>query len=342
MSGTTPHNNAGDSSTPSNSPGEQPLVAPVEQLSTTGRLLHLLHIQGLPQSLLIDILDTAKNMVDPRHGIARSLPLMRGMTVMNVFFENSTRTRTNFELAAKRLAAHVINLDINTSSTSKGESLSDTIRTLDAMGPRLLVVRHSTSGASRHIAALVSKDCGVINAGDGSFEHPTQALLDAYTIREHMGGFSGLKVAVIGDIAHSRVAQSQICALQTLGVTDIRLIAPPALTQGLAQRFKLPVFTNCDEGLSGCNIVSLLRIQRERIADTLILDLKAYYRDYGITLARLKNAARDAIVLHPGPINRGVEIADSVADGPQAVILKQVSNGVAVRMAVMSLIVGGQ
>ena len=262
---------------------------------------------------------------------------MRGKTIVNLFFENSTRTRTTFELAAKRLSADVLSMSISTSSTSKGESLLDTIRNLEAMYVDMFVVRHGLSGAAHFIAQQTANHISVINAGDGQHAHPTQAMLDMFTIRQVKKDFSKLRVAIIGDILHSRVARSQILALNTLGAAEVRVIAPKTLLPAHVQTLGVSVCHNLNEGLQDIDVIIMLRLQKERMTSALLPSESEYFKCFGLTESKLKIAKPDAIVMHPGPINRGVEIDSKVADGPQSVILQQVSNGIAVRMAIMSM-----
>ena len=259
---------------------------------------------------------------------------------MNLFFENSTRTRITFELAAQRLSADVVNLDIRNSSASKGESLLDTIRNLEAMNCDMFVVRHHHSSAPHFIARHCAPHISVLNAGDGYHAHPTQAMLDMLTIRQHKESFEDLVVAINGDIRHSRVARSQIHALNTLGVKEVRVIAPGTLMPVGIEEMGVKVFTSMDEGLKDVDVVVMLRLQKERMQGAMLPSEKEYFSMYGLTEKRLKLAKPDAIVMHPGPVNRGVEIDSSVADGPQSVIMQQVTNGIAVRMAVMSMVMG--
>jgi aspartate carbamoyltransferase catalytic subunit len=268
--------------------------------------------------------------------------LLRGKTIINLFFENSTRTRSTFELAAKRLSADVMNFNINTSATSKGESLLDTLHNLEAMHTDMFVVRHNQSGAAEFIAQHVAPHVSVINAGDGCHAHPTQAMLDMFTIRRHKQDFANLRVAIIGDILHSRVARSQIQALATLGVGEIRVIGPQTLLPRESQTLGVHVYHDMESGLEGVDVVITLRLQLERMQGALLPSAREYFRCYGLTEEKLKYAKPDAIVMHPGPINRGVEIASSVADGPQSVILEQVTHGIAIRMAVMSMALASQ
>lgn len=312
----------------------------VNQFNSAGELTHLLTLEGLPKEQILHILDTAKQFVsvtDPAREV-KKVPLLRGKSVFNLFFENSTRTRTTFEIAAKRLSADVINLDISTSSTAKGESLLDTIDNLVAMQADIFVVRHSVSKAPIEIASHVPAHVHVVNAGDGSHQHPTQGLLDMYTMRHFKQSFKGLKVAIVGDIVHSRVAKSNIHALTTLGCADIRVIGPESLLPSDLDMLGVKVFHSMEEGLKDVDVVMTLRIQKERMEVGQVPEGDAFFKQYGLTPARLALAKSDAIVMHPGPMNRGVEIDSIVADGPQSVILNQVTFGIAVRMAVMSIV----
>ncbi|WP_439811263.1 aspartate carbamoyltransferase catalytic subunit [Bordetella bronchiseptica] len=310
------------------------------QLNRHGELIHLLSTEGLPRRIIEQILDLAATFVPASGQEFPKLPLLHGKSVFNLFFENSTRTRTTFEIAAKRLSADVVNLNIAASSTSKGESLLDTIANLSAMQADLFVVRHGASGAPYLIAQHVAPHVHVINAGDGRHAHPTQALLDMYTIRHHKGDFNQLTVAIVGDVLHSRVARSDIHALTTLGVPEVRVVAPATLLpEGLAQ-MGVRVCTDMEEGLRDADVVIMLRLQNERMRGALLPSAHEYFEHYGLTQARLALARPDAIVMHPGPMNRGVEIASEVADSGQAVILDQVTFGIAVRMAAMSLVAG--
>lgn len=312
----------------------------VNQFNSAGELTHLLTLEGLPKDQILQILDTAKQFVsvtDPAREV-RKVPLLRGKSVFNLFFENSTRTRTTFEIAAKRLSADVINLDISTSSTAKGESLLDTIDNLVAMQADIFVVRHNVSRAPIEIANHVPAHVHVVNAGDGSHQHPTQGLLDMYTMRHFKQQFKGLKVAIIGDIVHSRVAKSNIHALTTLGCEEIRAIGPESLLPSDLNMLGVKVCHSMEEGLKDVDVVMTLRIQKERMEVGQVPEGDAFFKQYGLTPARLALAKSDAIVMHPGPMNRGVEIDSAVADGPQSVILNQVTFGIAVRMAVMSIV----
>lgn len=307
------------------------------QLNREGKLKHFLSIDGLNKDILVNILDTAESYSNISAQQVKKVPLLRGKTIVNLFFENSTRTRTTFELAATRLSADVLSIDIAASSTSKGESLLDTIHNLEAMHVDMFVVRHAISGAGHFIAQNTAPHISVINAGDGQHAHPTQAMLDMFTIRQYKKQFEGLKVAVIGDILHSRVARSQIQALNMLGVEEVRVIAPKTLLPQSAESLGVTVFNSMEKGLVDVDVVMMLRLQKERMTFALLPNEREYFKCFGLTEERLKLAHPDAIVMHPGPINRGVEIESSVADGCQSVILQQVSNGVAIRMAIMSL-----
>ena len=312
------------------------------QLNDNGELIHLLTLEGLPKEHILKILDTASQFVAVNESDReiKKVPLLRGKNVFNLFFENSTRTRTTFEIAAKRLSADVINLDIQTSSTAKGETVLDTIDNLVAMQADIFTVRHSRSGAAAEIAAHVPKHVHIINAGDGTNQHPTQGLLDMYTMRHYKQDFTKIKVAIIGDIVHSRVAKSNIAALKTLGCQDIRAIGPVSLLPKDLNVMGVKIYNNIEEGLEGVDVVMTLRIQKERMEAHQIPQGDEFFKQWGLTKERLQLAKPDAIVMHPGPMNREVEIASDVADGEQAVILKQVTFGIAVRMAVMSIVAG--
>ncbi len=312
------------------------------QFDAQGRLRHFLTIEGIPRSTLLEILNTAESFMSVGEREIKKLPLLRGKTVVNLFFESSTRTRTTFEIAAKRLSADVININTNASSTSKGETLLDTVRNLEAMHTDLFVVRHNESGAAHLIAQHVPAHVHIINAGDGGHAHPTQALLDMFTIRRYKGEFENLRVAIVGDILHSRVARSQIHALTTLGVPEVRVIAPNTLLPTAVERLGVTAYSNMHAGLEGVDVIIMLRLQRERMRGALIPSEQEYFNLYGLTEEKLSYAKPDAIVMHPGPMNRGLEIDSTVADGPRSVILPQVTNGIAVRMAIMAIIMGGQ
>jgi len=311
------------------------------QLNTNGELQHLLTTEGLPVAIIRDILDRTSNfLVAAEEREVKKIPLLHGKSVFNLFFENSTRTRTTFEIAAKRLSADVVNLNIGSSSTSKGETLLDTVDNLCAMHADMFVVRHSQSGAAHFIARHVAPEVHVINAGDGRHAHPTQALLDMYTIRNFKKEFHNLRVAIIGDVLHSRVARSQIHALSTLGVPEIRVIAPKTLLPKMVENLGVRVYHDMETGLQDVDVVMMLRLQNERMQGALLPSAQEYFKHYGLTQERLALAKEDAIVMHPGPMNRGVEIDSSVADGLHSVILPQVTFGIAVRMAVMSMLAG--
>lgn len=309
------------------------------QVNEHGRLNHFLTIDGLTPEILNEILDRAAGFTDFKTRNVKKVPLLRGKTIVNLFFESSTRTRTTFELAAKRLSADVININVSVSATNKGETLLDTLNNLAAMHSDMFVVRHNDSGASHFIASNVAPHIAVINAGDGRHAHPTQAMLDMFTIRHHKGpDFSKLKIAIVGDILHSRVARSQIGALNMLGAEEVRIIAPCTLLPSFAaESLGVKVFHDLTAGLQNVDVVIMLRLQLERMENALLPSEHEYYQLYGLTQEKLSVAKEDVIVMHPGPINRGVEIESQVADGPHSVILEQVSYGIAVRMAIMSM-----
>ena len=308
------------------------------QVGPDGKLRHLLTTEGLPRELIVRILDTAEQFVSVSEREVKKVPLLRGKSIFNVFFESSTRTRTTFEIAAKRLSADVINLNVGVSSTSKGETLLDTVWNLQAMDADMFVVRHSQSGAPHLIARHVKPGVAVVNAGDGRHAHPTQGLLDMFTIRHYKKDFSGLTVAIVGDVLHSRVARSQIHALKTLGVPDLRVVGPKTLIPAAVERMGVRVFHDMAEGIRDCDVVIMLRLQNERMNGALLPSAGEFFKCYGLTVDKLARAKPDAIVMHPGPMNRGVEIDSPVADGRQSVILPQVTFGIAVRMAVMSML----
>jgi aspartate carbamoyltransferase catalytic subunit len=310
------------------------------QLNKHGELIHLLSIEGLPRALIHQILDTAGTFLSVNDREVKKVPLLRGKSVFNLFFENSTRTRTTFEIAAKRLSADVINLDIARSSAAKGESLLDTIANLSAMHADMFVVRHSQSGAPYLIAQHCAPHVHVVNAGDGRHAHPTQGLLDMYTIRHYKKDFTNLTVAIVGDIVHSRVARSDIHALTTLGVPEVRAVGPKTLVPGDLREMGVRVCHDMAEGIRGADVIIMLRLQNERMSGAMLPSAGEFFKNYGLTQEKLALAKPDAIVVHPGPINRGVEIDSRVADGAQSVILPQVTFGIAVRMAVMSTIAG--
>ncbi len=320
---------------------DQAFIEHPEQLRADGSLRHLLTLNGLSPQKLTAILDKADQFCAQIGAVPARSDRLHGRTVANLFFEPSTRTRASFELAAKRLSADVLNLDVNTSSRIKGESILDTIYTLEAMHCDAFVVRDASAGIPAMIAAAVAPHVSILNAGEAAISHPTQGLLDALTIRQAKGRFDDLKVTIIGDIAHSRVARSAYEALATLGVASLRLVAPAALSPAAENYPFATLTTSLEEGLHEADVVMALRIQRERINTSADLPTEQDYHDaYGITTKRLALAAPDAIVMHPGPMNRGVEIAGDVADGAQSVITRQVANGVAVRMAVLSETLG--
>jgi aspartate carbamoyltransferase catalytic subunit len=310
------------------------------QLNRNGELIHLLSTEGLPKAVLTQILDTAQSFVSVNDREVKKVPLLRGKSVFNLFFENSTRTRTTFEIAATRLSADVLNLDINRSSASKGESLLDTIANLSAMAADIFVVRHSESGAPYLISQHVAPHVHVVNAGDGRHAHPTQGLLDMLTIRHYKKDFSNLTVAIVGDVLHSRVARSDIHALTTLGCAEVRAVGPRTLVPSDLREMGVRVCHSLKEGISGADVVIMLRLQNERMSGALLPSSQEFFQNFGLTPEKLAWAKPDAIVMHPGPINRGVEIDSAVVDGKQSVILPQVTFGIAVRMAVMSIVAG--
>ncbi|KAB0585417.1 MULTISPECIES: aspartate carbamoyltransferase catalytic subunit [Ideonella] len=312
------------------------------QLNQHGELIHLLTTEGLPRDVIHHILDTAGTFLSVNDREVKKVPLLRGKSVFNLFFENSTRTRTTFEIAAKRLSADVVNLDIAKSSTAKGETLLDTVANLSAMHADMFVVRHSESGAPYLIAQHCAPHVHVVNAGDGRHAHPTQGLLDMYTIRHFKKDFTQLSVAIVGDIVHSRVARSDIHALTTLGVPDIRAVGPKTLVPGDLAGMGVRVCRDLAEGIRGADVIIMLRLQNERMSGAMLPSAGEYFKTYGLTDEKLALAKPDAIVMHPGPINRGVEIDSPVADGTHSVILPQVTFGIAVRMAVMSIIAGNE
>ena len=299
----------------------------------------LLGIEPLSVEEINLILDTAKAFQEVSTRDIKKVPTLRGKTIVNLFFEPSTRTRTSFEIAGKRLSADFLNISVSTSSVVKGETLIDTARNLEAMYPDIIVIRHSRAGAPY----LLAKSCraSIINAGDGAHEHPTQALLDAFTIKDHKEKIKGLRVAIIGDILHSRVARSNIHLLTKLGA-EVRIAGPATYIPVEIEKLGVRVYHDIDPTLEGCDVVMMLRIQRERQDKSFLPSLREYFKFFGLTPERLKRAKKDVIIMHPGPLNRGVEISPEVADGPYSVILEQVTNGVAVRMAVLYLLMGGR
>ena len=313
----------------------------VAQAGAAGRLAHLLTLDGLPRALLESLLDRAQQWQDAAQGGTGLRHVLAGRAVCTLFFEPSTRTRSSFQLAAQRLGADVLNFDASTSSTSKGETALDTLRNLEAMGVHGFVVRHREDGAVAALADAAAPGTALVNAGDGRSAHPTPGLLDMLTLRQAKGSdFSNLRVLVVGDVRHSRVARSDLHALRTLGAGEIRVCGPASLLPDDATLDGCVVGDDLDAALDGVDAVMMLRLQRERMVDGLVASLEDYRRDYGLTEARLRLAAPGAVVLHPGPMNRGVEIDDAVADGPQSQVLRQAANGVAVRMAVLEALLG--
>jgi aspartate carbamoyltransferase catalytic subunit len=307
------------------------------QLNSAGRLIHLLGLKGLSKKQLEKILDVADDLIDKKGNLQKS-KILRDMSVANLFFEPSTRTRNTFEIAAKRTSAQTINVDLANSATKKNETLMDTMHTLKAMQIDMFVIRHKQNGLPHHVAENI-EGVSILNAGDGINAHPTQALLDMLTIRQHKKTFDNLSVAIVGDIRHSRVARSGIQAMKTLGTTDIRLIAPETLhykeeTPGLER------FDNLKKGIEGADVIISLRMQKERMVAADIPDEQTYFENFGLTNEALKCAKPDVILMHPGPVNHGIEIESSLVDGPHSVILQQVTNGIAVRMAVMEILAG--
>ncbi len=305
------------------------------QIDASGKLRHLITLEGLGREAICALLDRAISLRDAFANGAQGPRWLAGRTIINLFFETSTRTRTSFELAARRLGATVLNFDIGSSSTSKGESLEDTLATLEAMQADAFVVRHKENGTPARLAAC-SRRAAILNAGDGNHAHPTQGLLDALTIRDRHADFSRLKVTICGDIRHSRVARSDLHVLEALGVVDIRLCGPSTLMPPAEEFPQYRRFENFDEAIAGCDVVMMLRLQRERMVEALIGDETEYFSRFGLDARRLRRAAPEAMVMHPGPINRGIEIGEDVADGPQSVILDQVANGVPIRMAALA------
>jgi len=310
------------------------------QLDRQGNLRHFLTIEGLNRVLLTEILDMAESFSGVSERTVKKVPLLRGKTIVNLFFEASTRTRTTFELAAKRLSADVLNINIPASATSKGETLLDTLRNLEAMHCDMFVIRHPNSGAAHFIARHAASHISIINAGDGRHAHPTQALLDMFTIRRCKPSFHNLCVAIVGDMMHSRVARSQIHALSTLGVREIRAIAPRTLIPAAAETLGVHVYHDLREGLRDVEVVIMLRLQHERMRGASLPSEHEYFQLFGLTEDKLALAHPEVIIMHPGPINRGVEIDSTIADGPRSVILQQVAHGTAVRMAVMARAIG--
>ncbi|WP_374381396.1 aspartate carbamoyltransferase catalytic subunit [Thermomonas sp.] len=311
------------------------------QTDAEGRLRHLLSLEGLPRPELERLLERAQQLTADAHGGTAQRGVLAGKAVCTLFFEPSTRTRSSFSLAAQRLGADLLNFDASTASTTKGEADLDTLKTLEAMGVHAFVVRHKRDGAVAELAAAATPGTVLLNAGDGRSNHPTQGLLDMLTLRQAKGAdFSRLKVAIVGDVKHSRVARSDLHALRTLGCGEIRVCGPASLLPDDDTLRGCTVTDDLDAALDGVDAAMMLRLQRERMAEGLVASIEDYHRDYGLTDSRLARAAPDAIVMHPGPMNRGVEITDEVADGPQSRVLRQVANGVAVRMAVLEALLG--
>ncbi len=308
----------------------------VAQLDDQGRLCHLLTLDGLPREALLRLLDRAQQLHEHAHRGSGLRDVLAGKVVCTLFFEPSTRTRLSFQLAAMQLGADTLNFDASTSSTTKGETAIDTLKNIEAMGVHGFVIRHQADGAVAALAEAVNPGTALVNAGDGRSAHPTQGLLDMLTLRQAKGeDFSALRVLIVGDVRHSRVARSDLHALRTLGAKEIRVCGPGALLPGDDTLRDCVVTGDFDAALEGVDAVMMLRLQRERMQEGLIISLDDYHRDFGLTVERLRRAAPNAVVLHPGPMNRGVEIDDAIADGPQSLILQQVANGVAVRMAVL-------
>jgi aspartate carbamoyltransferase catalytic subunit len=312
--------------------------SPLSSSNVLLRSRHLLGIAGLSAEEITLILDTAEAMKEIGSRAIKKVPTLRGRTVVNVFFEPSTRTRTSFEIAEKRLSADTLSIATATSSVTKGETLIDTLRNLEAMAPDMVVMRHASSGAPH----LLARHCraAIINAGDGMHEHPTQALLDAFTIRQHKGRLAGLKIAIVGDLMHSRVLRSNILLLKTMGA-EVWVCGPATLMPRGVERFDVHATTSVEAAIDGADVVMMLRIQHERMHGHFIPSVREYFSLFGMTADRLRGASDEVIIMHPGPMNRGVEIDSEVADGPYSVILEQVANGVAVRMAVLYLLAGG-
>jgi aspartate carbamoyltransferase catalytic subunit len=298
---------------------------------------HILGIKELSREDIVTILDTAESFKEINTRDIKKVPTLRGKTIINLFFENSTRTRMSFEIAGKRLSADTVNISASASSVAKGETLEDTARNIEAMHPDIIVMRHSASGAAHYLAERLN--CSIVNAGDGTHEHPSQALLDLFTIRQHKGRIEGLKVAIVGDITHSRVVRSNLYALNKMGA-EVRLCGPGTMIPPGIEKLGATVYTDMNEAIRDVDVVMMLRIQMERQGKSLIPSVREYAKFYGLNTTNVTLAKPDALVMHPGPINRGVELSSYVADGPQNVILNQVENGVAVRMALLYLVSG--
>ena len=304
------------------------------QFNENNKLQHFLNIENLSKEHINEIIDLADNYIKSDSNKFKDL---EGKTIASLFFEPSTRTKTTFELASKRLSADFINIDIANSSTLKGESILDMIKTLEAMECDMFIVRHSSSGTPHYIAKEVGKKISIINAGDGIHAHPTQAMLDMYTIKKHKGSFENLNVSIVGDILHSRVAKSLIMSLKILSVKNINIIGPKNLMPDNINELGVNYFSSLEKGIDNVDVIIMLRLQQERMKEAFI-STEDYYSDYGLTKQKIMLARKDVIVMHPGPINRGIEIDSEVADGPNSVILDQVTVGISIRMAIMSLI----
>ena len=310
------------------------------QYDNSGRLRHLLTVEGMPPGLANEIFSRAGSFLEPGAGNIAKRPLLGGRLLINAFFEPSTRTRLAFEIAAKALGAEVVNFDAVSSSLAKGEIFADTVQTIIALGADIVVVRHAAAGAARQLASIAPAQVSVINGGDGCHAHPTQALLDAWTVMRGCGRIEGLRIVLVGDILHSRVARSDIHLFSALGAGRIVVCGPASLVPRQFEQLGVEVEHDLDKAVRGADVVIALRPQLERMHGQYFASAGAYLRDYGITKSRMAAAARKALLLHPGPLNRGVEIVSDIADGPQSQILNQVTNGVAIRMAVMSLLAG--
>ncbi|MCG8436314.1 MAG: aspartate carbamoyltransferase catalytic subunit [Gammaproteobacteria bacterium] len=310
------------------------------QFNNAGKLRHLLTLEGIPEAQIKSLLDLAQNFhTEPGQAVTTN-SMLANKTIANLFFEPSTRTRASFEIAAKRLSAEVINFDVTASSQAKGETILDTVNTLQAMNIDAFVVRHAEPGVSEFLAKNVAPHVSVINAGEAHTAHPTQGLLDALTVRQHKNDFPGLSVVIAGDVRRSRVARSAIHTFTTLGVTDIRLVGPTKFLPTEEEKFSSAMYSSFDEGIRDADVVMMLRIQKERMQSGEVPDAESYFQQYGLTEKRLSLAKPDALVMHPGPMNRGIEIDSAIADGRQSVIWQQVNNGVAVRIAVLCALLG--
>jgi aspartate carbamoyltransferase catalytic subunit len=308
------------------------------QVDKQGLLRHFLTIEGLKRPLITELFNRADSFVDPATGDIKKVPLLQGKTIVNLFFEPSTRTKTTFELAAKRLGADISSLTVNHSSATKGETMVDTANNLLAMQADILILRHSASGSAHFLAKEMGHQLCVVNAGDGAHAHPSQALLDMYTIRRHKQDFATLSVAIVGDILHSRVARSNIQALHLLGVSDIRVIAPRTLLPTAMSELGVRVMNSLEDGIKDVDVIIMLRLQKERMNSAFLPSYQEFFQCYGLSAEKLELAKPDVLVMHPGPMNRGVEIESKVADGARSVILEQVHYGIAVRMAILSML----